>query len=192
MANVTTPKFRVSYPNVFKAKKNDLNGQEEFSLVALFPKGADLSALKKAAQEAVVEKWGSDPKKHPKNLRSPFRKHEEKQYENDSGQTVYPPGMEEGGIFLNLKSKQRPGIVDQNVQDILVESEFYAGCYARATVRAYAYDNKGNAGVAFGLQNIQKMAEGDPLGSRTKAQDDFAPIAGAGTSEGASADSLFN
>lgn len=98
--------------------------------------------------------------------------------------------MEEGGTFLNLKSKQKPGLVNEKVEDIIESSEFYAGCFARATVRPYAYDAKGNCGVAFGLQNIQKMKDGDSLGSKTKAQDDFAPIEGAGTGKG-SADSLF-
>ncbi len=195
MANVLTPKFRLSFPNLFKTKKNELSGKDEYSCMALFGKGADLTALKKAAQEAVIEKWGNDSKKYPANLRSPFRKMEEKQYENDSGQMVYPAGMEAGGFFMNLKSNQRPGIVNEKVEDIINESEIYAGCYARATVRAYAYDNKGNRGVAFGLQNIQKMGEGDALGSKTKPQDDFEAIAGAGasmTAEAASADSLFN
>jgi hypothetical protein len=191
MANVTTPKFRVSYPNVFKAKLNDMNGKEEYSLVALFAKGADLSSMKKAAQDAIVAKWGADQKKWPKNLRSPFRSHDEKATEDDvTGKKMYPHGMEEGGVFVNLKSQQKPGLVDQNVQDIISEADFYAGCFARATVRAYAYDAKGNCGVAFGLQNIQKMGEGDSLGSRTRATDDFAPIEGA--QAGASdASSLF-
>jgi len=60
MANILTPKFRVSYPNVFRAKKNDLSGKDEFSVVALFPKGSDLRALQAAAKEVTVEKWGAD------------------------------------------------------------------------------------------------------------------------------------
>lgn len=178
MANINTPVFRVSYPNVFKAKKNDLNGQDEFSIVALFKKGEDLSALKAAAQKAIVDKWGPDKAKWPSNLRSPFRLQEERAKEVDGKRTL-PAGHEEGAIFLNLKSKQRPGVVDQNVQDILEESQFYAGCYARASVNAYAYDQKGNRGVAFGLGNIQKVRDGDPLGNRAKPEQDFAPIASA-------------
>jgi hypothetical protein len=176
MANINTPKFRVSYPNVFKAKKNDLNGKDEFSVVALFKKGEDLTALKTAAQKAIVDKWGPDKAKWPTNLRSPFRDQGERAKEVD-GKRVLPAGHEEGAIFLNLKSAQRPGVVDQNVQDILDESQFYAGCYARASVNAYAYDQKGNRGVSFGLGNIQKVAEGEPLGNRAKPEQDFAPIA---------------
>lgn len=173
--NVVTPKFRVSYPNVFKAKRNDLSGKDEFSIEALFPKGADLSKLKAAAQEAIVAKWGPDKEKWPKNLRSPFRDQAEKAKDVD-GKRILPPACEEGAIFMNLKSSQRPGVVDGNVQDILDESQFYAGCYAIASVNAYAYDQKGNRGVSFGLGNVQKVADGEPLGNRSKPEQDFAPI----------------
>lgn len=192
MKNVMTPVFRVSYPNVFKAKKNDFSQKEEFSLMALFKAGEDLSALKAAAKEVTVAKWGADQSKWPKPLKSPFRLQDDKaEVDEATGKKKFPNGYEEGGVFITLKSAQRPGIVDAQNQDIITDSDFYAGCYARATVRPYAYDNKGNRGVAFGLQNIQKVKEGDPLGSRTKAQDDFAPIEGAGKSA-APADSLFD
>lgn len=180
MANINTPVFRVSYPNVFKAKKNDLNGKDEFSIVALFKKGEDLSALKAAAQKAITDKWGPDKAKWPTNLRSPFRDQAERAKEVD-GKRILPAGHEEGAIFINLKSSQRPGVVDQNVQDILDESLFYAGCWARASVNAYAYDQKGNKGVSFGLGNIQKVRDGDPLGNRARPEQDFAPIADTST-----------
>lgn len=173
--SVMTPVFRVSYPNVFKAKINELSGQAEYSLVALFKKGEDLSVLKAAAQAAMEKKWGTDKGKWPKTLRSPFRDQGERAKESD-GKTTLPEGYEEGAIFINLKSKERPGLVDQKVQDIIEETEFYAGCFARAKVNAYAYDAKGNKGVSFGLQNLQKVKDGDSLSGRTKAQDDFAPI----------------
>ncbi len=191
MANINTPTFRVSYPNVFKAKKNDLSGKDEFSVVALFKKGEDLTALKAAAQKAITDKWGPDKAKWPANLRSPFRDQAERAKEVD-GKRILPAGHEEGAIFLNLKSAQRPGVVDQNVQDILDESVFYAGCYARASVNAYAYDAKGNRGVSFGLGNIQKVKDGDPLGNRARPEQDFAPIATEEGSKVSSSSDLFN
>ncbi|MDP3939789.1 MAG: DUF2815 family protein [Deltaproteobacteria bacterium] len=173
LENVITSPFRVSYPQVFRSKHNDLNGKDEYSVVALFPKGADLSVLQKAANDAIVDKWGADKAKWPKPLRSPFRKHEEKEKDGK-----LPEGMEPGGIFISLRSIQRPGLVDGDRQPVIDETGFYAGCYARAQVRAYAYDMKGNKGVAFGLQNLQKMADGDPLSGRQKAEDAFEPVAG--------------
>ncbi len=176
---VMTPEFRVSFPNLFKAKKNDLSGEDEYSVQALFSKDADLKVLKMAAEAAIAKKWGDDKKKWPTNLRSPFRLQDERAKVNDEGKKVLPPGYEEGAVYLNLKSKQRPGVVDKNVQPIIDETEFYPGCYARATISAYAYDAKGNKGVAFGLGNIQKTRDGEPLGGRMKAEDEFAPIEGA-------------
>ena len=173
--NLMTPEFRVSYPAVFRAKKNDLNGKDEYNVVALFKKGEDLSKLKAAAEKAICDKWGSDKAKWPKNLRSPFRDQGEKE----------GAGYEEGAVFMNLKSNQKPGLVNAQVEDIIDESEFYSGCYARATVSCYAYDQAGNRGVSFGLQNIQKLRDGDPLGgSRPKAQNEFAPVESGGSSGG--------
>lgn len=195
MANIVTPEFRVSYPNVFKPKLNKLSNKEEFSLVALFPKGADLSKLKAAVKEVIEKEWGKDPAKWPKNLKTPFRDQGEREKEDDvTGKMVMPAGYEKGAIFINLKAKSRPGVVDAQVQPILDESQFYAGCWARASVNPYAYDVSGSRGVSLGLNNIQKTRDGDSLGGKTKAEDDFAPIEGAATPAAVSADaaSLFS
>jgi hypothetical protein len=194
MANVLTPEFRVSYPSVFQAKKNDLSGKDEYSVVALFPKGTDLSKLKAEAQRAVEDKWGKDKAKWPNPLKSPFRDQGERA-KNVDGKEVLPAGHEKGAIFITLKSAYRPGVVDQKVQPIIEPSEFYAGCYAIASVRAYTYENKGNKGVAFGLQNIQKSKDGDPLSGKARPEEEFAAIEGAGDgsmSSGITANSLFN
>lgn len=189
--NVMTPEFRVSYPSVFKPKLNDLNGKQEYSLQALFPKGADLTKLKALCQAACEKKWGKEPAKWPANLRTPFRDQGDRAKTNDQGKRVLPAGYEEGAKYLNLKSERKPGVVDQNVQPIIDETQFYAGCYAQATIQAFAYDQKGNRGVSFGLQNIQKTRDGQPFGNVTKAEDDFAPVSasaeGGGDSKAASA-----
>lgn len=172
-----TPEFRVSFPNVFRTAKPmaGATGDPKYGITALFKPGEDLSGLKAAAEEAIVEKWGADKSKWPKNLRSPFRDQGEKEFD----------GYVEGAIFINATSKQRPGLVDANMNDIIDESEFYAGCYARASINAFAYDTAGNRGVAFGLNNVQKLRDGEPLGGRTRPEDDFEPVAeGAGTGGG--------
>lgn len=176
---VMTPEFRVSFPHVFKAQKPMNEGAEpKYGISMLFPKGADLSKLKAIAKEAIQEKWGDKP---PKNLRSPFRDQGEKEYS----------GYEEGAIFVNATSKMKPGIVDRNREDIISEEDFYAGCYARATIRAFAYDVSGNRGVGFGLQNLQKLRDGEPLGGRTSPQSDFEDVAGGDDGEVDDASDLF-
>lgn len=176
---VLTSEFRVSFPFVIKPQKAMEQGKpDKFALTMLFPKGADLTKLKAAVKAAATDMWGADNAKWPKNLRSPFRDQGEKEFE----------GYEAGATFITATSNQRPGLVDGKMNDILEEKDFYPGCYARATVRAFAYDKNGNKGVSFGLQNVQKTRDGDPLGGRTRPEDDFEPIAG---TEGNGGDSVF-
>lgn len=159
-----TPEFRVSFPNVFKAKAFE-DQEPKFSVVMLFDKKkADLTSLKKAVAFAAQEKWGADKAKWPKNLRMPFRDGEEK-----SDMEGYA-----GCTFVSASSKQAPGVVDQ-ARNIITEADqsFYAGCYARATLIAFAYDKAGNRGVSFSLQNLQKLRDGQPFSGRKKAEDEF-------------------
>ena len=165
--NIITGKFRVSFPYVFRpSKPMQVGAEPKYSVTMLFSKDADLTKLKAAVRAAAVDKWGADQAQWPKGMRNPFRDQGEKEYE----------GYEKGLIFIVATSKQRPGLVDAKLQDIIEEKDFYPGCYARASVRAFAYDQAGNRGVAFGLQNIQKLADGEPLGGRTRPADDFEPV----------------
>jgi hypothetical protein len=76
--------------------------------------------------------------------------------------------------FLNANSKAAPQIVDRDLNRILDRVEVYSGCYARVSLNFYAFNTNGNKGVACGLGNIQKVADGEPLGGRTDAETDFA------------------
>lgn len=177
---VLTPEFRCAFVNVFETTKTP-NGQERYQLTGLFAPGTDLKELKRLAKKALEDKWGADPARHPKGLRSPFRKQSEK-----AGQYA---GFEDDddAIFINMATTMKPGVVDANCKDIINKDDFYSGCYARAQINAYAYDKGGNKGVAFGLNHLQKLRDGEKLGGgRGSAQSAFTAV-GAG-----SADSLFD
>ena len=169
-SNVMSPKFRAFYANVWEPRAMEEGKPPFYSVMMVFDKEAqateEFKNLKREAMRAAKEKWGE---KLPANLRTPFRKGEEKLDTN---------GMEADFVFVNAKSKYQPGIVDQGARDIIDKDAFYSGCYARATVTCYAYDTKGNKGVAFGLQNIQKLGEGEVLGGRKAAKDEFEVVAG--------------
>lgn len=187
-AQIVTPEFRVSFPSVFRSKKvnpNDPNEKAKFSLTMLFrvkadpakphEKAVDLTPLKQLALTAATGKWGPDQTKWPTKkvdgvvksaIRMPFRNGADKDYEGYDGNVV----------FCYASSTMQPGLVDGQKQPILQESDFYAGCYARATITAFAYDNKGNMGVSFGLRNIQKIRDGEPFSGRTKPENDFDAI----------------
>ncbi len=177
---VMTPVFRASFVNVFTPRMNDQTGKNEYSLKMIFEKDEDFSALQDVVKEAIRNKWGTNP---PKGLKSPLKDG------NESDVEKYPE--DKNKIIANAKSTLcPPGLIDiKDKQPIIDPKEFYSGCYAIATVTAYAYNKNGNRGVAFGLQNICKMKDGEPLVSRATAEDDFASVA-ATESDASSSDIL--
>ncbi|ASB66975.1 hypothetical protein S101413_03558 [Bacillus velezensis] len=74
---------------------------------------------------------------------------------------------------MNASSKTKPGIVDRNLNHIIDSEELYSGCYGRVSINFYAFNTAGNKGIACGLNNIQKLEDGDYLGGRSRAEDDF-------------------
>ena len=79
--------------------------------------------------------------------------------------------------FVNANSATAPGIVDADRQPILDTSEVYSGVYGRASINFYAFNSNGNKGIACGLGNIQKIRDGESLGGKTSATDDFGTVA---------------
>jgi hypothetical protein len=57
---------------------------------------------------------------------------------------------------------------------IIDPSEFYSGCFGRASVTFYPYNASGSKGIACGLNNIQKLEDGERLGGGSSAATDFA------------------
>ena len=175
--NIITPEFRAGFISVFRATKSREAKPEDkakFSIRACFPPTTDISALKQVAQVAANEFWGEG--KVPKSLRSPFRFNEE--LDNPVA------GIGDDWVVMTFSANEdrRPGLVDANLQDIINEEDVYSGAWFRAQVRGYGYDNKGNKGVAFGLQNLQKMRDDDPIGGgRTPANKAFEAVAGSKT-----------
>jgi hypothetical protein len=170
--NLITPEFRAAFISVFRATSmKNADGsvnKPKFSIRAAFPPTAKLDALKKEAEMAAREKWGD---KIPKTLRSPFRTNEE--LENPI------VGIGDDWIIMSFSANEdrRPGIVDSKLQDIIDDADVYSGAWYRAQVRAFAYENAGNKGVSFGLQNVQKLRDDDPLGNgRIPASKAFEPV----------------
>lgn len=174
---IITGKFRLSYPALFEAK--EFKGKKSWSISMIFSKDTDLTALRIAAQNAAIEKWGNDPaqwptKKVKKNgvvktrsvIKWPFR----------DGDVEKPDKPEyENAIFVGASCKKRaPGVIDKNREDIVDESDIKAGDYCRASLIAFAFENEGSYGVAFTLLNVQKLKDGEALGGGRGAASDFA------------------
>lgn len=159
---VTTPPFRLSFPNL-KAPKSNFEGQKPaYSIQMLFEKTADLKKMQEVAHEAAVAKWGADYKKKIKFKHPTFKDGDEKDLEDYKGKWV-----------VEARTQQKPGVVDKDREEILDLNEVYAGCYCRATLTCYAYDKAGNKGISFGLQNVQKIADGKAFSGKKNAKDDF-------------------
>ncbi len=180
---LTTPIGRLSFPSVFQKKLNTLSKKEEYSMDIIFEADEDLSELKKAAEEALMDKFGSDKSTWPV-VRNPFRD-QSKKVNKKSGNRY--DGYGEEGKYLTLRCKDKPQVVDKKLNPIVEESDLYSGCWVRASVNVYAYDKGGNTGVNFSLSNVQKVKDDTPFGTRTTATMDFEPVdSAASSSEGES------
>lgn len=161
---------RLSYTHVFTkyAPDGDTDNGKYMTNV-LIPKSeketvkALQQAIEAAKKSGIVSKWGG---KEPKNLELPLR----------DGGTDKDDEVYEDCFFINAKSSTRPGICDKNKNPIVDEEEIYSGVYAYVSVSFYPYDKNGNRGIACGLNNIMKFKDGERLGGRTSAENDFADI----------------
>lgn len=168
---VTTGKVRLSYAHIFEPHAMNEGQEAKYSVSVIIPKSdkETLKAIKEATDQAKkdgVGKWGN---KIPGNLKTPLRDGDVEREDDEAYKGCY---------FLNASSKNKPGVVDANVQPVLDATEVYSGCYARLTLNFYAYNASGNKGIAAGLGNIQKLEDGEPLGGFTRAEDDFDSVGG--------------
>lgn len=173
---VVTGKVRLSYVHLFKPYSAVEGGEEKYSVTVLIPKeDAETkkridNAIEAAAKEATQKIWNGV---RPPKIAIPI-------YDGDG---VRPSdGMEFGEeckghwvITASSKADQAPEVVDKFRNPIVDQSEVYSGMYGRVAIRFFAYMFGGKKGIGAGLGNVQKLADGEPLGgSRIKAADDFA------------------
>lgn len=165
---VTTGKVRLSYAHLFEPHAIEGN-EAKYSVSVIIPKSdtETLKAIKEAVNEAKEQGKGKFGGKIPANLKTPLRDGDAERPDDEAYKNCY---------FLNASSKNKPGIVDANVQPILDATEVYSGCYARLTLNMYPFSASGNKGIAAGLGNVQKLEDGEPLGGFTRAEDDFESI----------------
>lgn len=162
---VVTGKVRFSYANVWEPKSIN-GGDEKYSVSLIISKDDtktinDIKTAIEAAKQEGKAKFGG---KIPANLKLPLRDGDIDRPEDEAYKNSY---------FVNANSKDKPSIVDKNVKPIMDQDEVYSGCYGRASITFYAFNQNGNKGVACGLGNIQKLSDGEPLSGRSRAEDDF-------------------
>ena len=170
MKVITGKDTRWSYCNVWEAKAIN-GGTPKFSVSLLIPKTDTVTVKKiKAAIEAAYREGEAKLKGNGKTvppltaIKTPLR-------DGDAERPDDPAYA--GHYFVNANSATAPGIVDVDCQPILTRSEVYSGVYGRASISFYAFNSSGNRGVACGLNNLQKIRDGEPLGGRASAESDF-------------------
>lgn len=168
---ITGVKTRWSYANVWQAKSIN-GGTPKYSVSLIIPKSdtKTVTAVKNAIQAAYEEgqsKLKGSSKSVPAltAIKTPLRDGDAERPDDEAYKDSY---------FINANSATAPGIVDAARNPIIEHSEVYSGVYGRASINFYAFNSNGNRGIACGLNNLQKISDGDPLGGKTRAEDDFA------------------
>ena len=168
---ITGVKTRWSYANVWQAKSIN-GGTPKYSVSLIIPKSdtKTVTAVKNAIQ-AAYEEGQSKLKGNSKSvpaltaIKTPLRDGDAERPDDEAYKDCY---------FINANSATAPGIVDAARNPIIEHSEVYSGVYGRASINFYAFNSNGNRGIACGLNNLQKISDGEPLGGKTRAEDDFA------------------
>ena len=171
MKVITGPDTRWSYANVWEAKSIN-GGTPKFSVSLIIPKSDTATIAKiKAAIEAAYKEGEAKLKGNGRSvpalsvLKTPLRDGDTERPDDEAYANAY---------FVNANSATAPGIVDADRQPILDRSEVYSGVYGRASINFYAFNSNGNKGIACGLNNLQKIRDGEPLGGKSRPEDDFA------------------
>lgn len=160
-----TGKVRFSFAHVFEPAET-LNGTLKYSSMILIPKSdkETVARFNKAFEECKATNAAYFGGSVPKVLKGGLRDGATER-EDDTFADYY---------FINASSNEKPGVVDADLNPIIDTNEFYSGCYGRASITLYPYDVSGSRGIACGLNNVQKLEDGEKFGGATSAAADFA------------------
>lgn len=166
---ITTGKVRLSYAHLFEPHSGIEGQEKKYSTSILIPKTDKVTLSRIKAAVEVAKQSGQSKhwqNKIPANLKTPLHDGDDERPDDPNYAGCY---------YLNASSKQPPKVVDYpGCNPILDQSEVYSGCYARVCLSFYPYSQAGNKGVGCGLQHVQKIADGEPLGGGIRVEDAFA------------------
>ena len=165
---VVTGKVRFCYVNVFEPTALNEGDTPKYNICILIPKSDSktLEAVRnaiEAAKTAGKSKLADKNGKIPSTIKLPLRDGDEERGDDPAY---------EGMMFINANTTRKPTIVDKDLNPIMSQEEFYSGCYGRASINFYAF-NVQSKGIAAGLQNLQKLEDGEMLAGGSTAEEDF-------------------
>lgn len=165
---VVTGKVRFCYVNVFEPTAMNEGDTPKYNICILIPKN-DAKTLDKinkaieAAKQAGKAKLADKNGKIPSNLKLPLHDGDDERSDDPAFEGMY---------FINANSQRKPSIVDKDLNPIMGKEEFYSGCYGRASINFYAF-NVSSKGIAAGLNNLQKLEDGEMLAGGSTVEEDF-------------------
>lgn len=171
-----SPAGRLSFCSLFEARETDLGDKFETNLlVPPGPKGVDspeLAAIRAELERAMEHEFGKDPKKWPKNARTPD------DAIRDAADNAKYAGYEEGWLFISARCNvdNPPEVVNAIREKVTDPKEAYPGRWARLAVRPYPYDNK-SKGVSLALVHVQLLKHDTRLAGPPAAKDIFDDMA---------------
>lgn len=166
---ITGVDTRWSYANVWEPKSIN-GGTPKYSVSLIIPKSdtktiAKIKAAIENAYKAGAAKLKGKSVPALSVLKTPLRDGDAERPDDEAYKNSY---------FVNANATSAPDIVDADLNPILTRSEVYSGVYGRASITFYAFNSSGNKGIACGLNNLQKIRDGEPLGGKASAVSDFA------------------
>ena len=171
-----TPEMIGSYIKVFEPEAN-LSGEMKYSIQLIIPKSdtKGVAQLKDAIEKAKLagkeKKWNG---KIPKFRYEPLR---DGDAELESGEKTEP--VYKGKYFINATRtvKSKPQVVGPDAKPLLNQEELYSGCIVRADIKPYAYSSGGNHGIAWWLNSLMLVRDGQRLDGKVDAEEAFASFA---------------
>lgn len=170
MKVITGKDTRWSFANVWEPKSIN-GGTPKYSVSLIVPKSDTATVAKiKAAIEAAYHEGEAKLRGNGRSvpalaaIKTPLRDGDIERPDDPAYANAY---------FINANASTAPGIVDADCNPILTRSEVYSGVYGRASITLYAFNSNGNKGIACGLNNLQKIRDGEPLGGKASAASDF-------------------
>ena len=177
--SMVTCKVRASYVHLFEPWTGDDTKTPRYSVQMIIPKDEPwLKEAKARVKKIAVQAFGKNAVMGLRKgtLKNPFRDGDLER----EGDELYA-----GQVFVNangvFEGKKLPGVFNQKRKDIRLmaspEEHCYSGCYARAEIKFYPFDEAGGKGIACFLFRVQVMGHGEPLSAGRPVEEVFDEVA---------------
>lgn len=168
---ITTGQVRLSYANLFKPRASKPGEEPKYSVTLLIPK-TDIktkqmidAAINAAITAAVAGKWNGA---RPPQISTPLQDGDGLRRNG----TPFSPECK-GHWVINTSTNRQPTVCDLSLQPIIDQTQVYSGMYARVNINFFGFFSNGNKGIGCGLNAVQKVADGEPLGSQVSVESAF-------------------